>query len=860
MKKIYQIILFIFLSAGGFSQTNLTGYEYWFNSDYDDRQKISVPAGEEHSLTDDIDVSHLPEGLNRFTIRYKDENGIFSSSYTRNFIKHTLNELSVCEYWFDDDYAGRQQIAFAPDLQHQFSADIDVSQLTAGIHVFHIRYKGDNGFYSSMQSKTFLHIPENKQLTYFEYWFNDDFENRTGRALTPASQFQTVEDLDISNLNNGLNTISFRTKDNFGFYSSPTTIYFYKDDNLLDGPPDLTAYEYWFNNDYENRMETAFTPAEGQLLLTSVDAAALPEGVNVFNIRFKDEQGTYSITQSDIFYRKTLAPLTANNMVAYEYWFNNDYENRMETAFTPAEGQRLTTSFDAAALPEGVNVFNIRFKDEQGTYSATQSDIFYRKTLAPLTANNMVAYEYWFNNDYENRMETAFTPAEGQRLTTSFDAAALPEGVNVFNIRFKDEQGVYSVAQSQVFYKNSHAGLHSNKIYAYKYRIDDENGLARGGDPLSGYTLVTLSEPVNPALIDLDIDMSNIPKGSYLFLFSSLDSLGLWSATTTDTIVKTAFPVALFEPENDPVCSNTPVRFINQSIDADTCLWDFGDGHTSNEYEPEHIFESAGEYLVFLTVTDTISGRESTISRLIVINPEYNIEARKAICIDSVYQFGTQLITEAGVYEEMFQSVHGCDSLVNLTVQTVPGNMEVSNRSILPAGNECFNGFYTITVAGDGYPVIVESGAMAEFIAGQSILFKPGFHAQEGSNVSAYITTDGQYCVEAPAAIVAQQQEEQGQQNEEKAAAVVTGTETAVEGPQTMLVYPNPNSGVFTVKFSHLTEETQVMLFNSIGQMIFNQTTTDPEVLIDLPGITSGMYIVKAINRNNRFDQKIIVK
>ena len=785
MKKIYQIILFIFLSAGGFSQTNLTGYEYWFNSDYDDRQKISVPAGEEHSLTDDIDVSHLPEGLNRFTIRYKDENGIFSSSYTRNFIKHTLNELSVCEYWFDDDYAGRQQIAFAPDLQHQFSADIDVSQLTAGIHVFHIRYKGDNGFYSSMQSKTFLHIPENKQLTYFEYWFNDDFENRTGRALTPASQFQTVEDLDISNLNNGLNTISFRTKDNFGFYSSPTTIYFYKDDNLLDGPPDLTAYEYWFNNDYENRMETAFTPAEGQLLLTSVDAAALPEGVNVFNIRFKDEQGTYSITQSDI---------------------------------------------------------------------------FYRKTLAPLTANNMVAYEYWFNNDYENRMETAFTPAEGQRLTTSFDAAALPEGVNVFNIRFKDEQGVYSVAQSQVFYKNSHAGLHSNKIYAYKYRIDDENGLARGGDPLSGYTLVTLSEPVNPALIDLDIDMSNIPKGSYLFLFSSLDSLGLWSATTTDTIVKIACPVALFEPENDPVCSNTPVRFINQSIDADTCLWDFGDGHTSNEYEPEHIFESAGEYLVFLTVTDTISGRESTISRLIVINPEYNIEARKAICIDSVYQFGTQLITEAGVYEEMFQSVHGCDSLVNLTVQTVPGNMEVSNRSILPAGNECFNGFYTITVAGDGYPVIVESGAMAEFIAGQSILFKPGFHAQEGSYVSAYITTDGQYCVEAPAAIVAQQQEEQGQQNEEKAAAVVTETETAVEGPQTMLVYTNPNSGVFRVKFSYLTEETQVMLFNSIGQMIFNQTTTDPEVLIDLPGITSGMYIVKAVSESRKFSQKIVVK
>ena len=783
MKKIYPVIFFIFLSAGGFSQNNLTGYEYWFNSDYDDRQKISVPAGEEHSLTDDIDVSHLPEGLNRFTIRYKDENGIFSSSYTRNFIKHTLNELSVCEYWFDDDYAGRQQIAIAPDLQHQFSADIDVSQLTSGIHVFHIRYKGDNGFYSSMQSKTFLHIPENKQITYFEYWFNGDFENRTGRALTPASQFQTVENLDISNLNNGLNTISFRTKDNFGFYSSPTTIYFYKDDNLLDGPPDLTAYEYWFNNDYENRMETAFTPAEGQLLLTSVDAAALPEGVNVFNIRFKDEQGTYSITQSDI---------------------------------------------------------------------------FYRKALAPLTANNMVAYEYWFNNDYENRMETAFTPAEGQLLLTSVDAAALPEGVNVLNIRFKDEQGVYSVAQSEVFYKNSHAGLRSNKIYAYKYRIDDENGLARGGDPLSGYTLVTLSEPVNPALIDLDIDMSNIPKGSYLFLFSSLDSLGFWSATTTDTIVKTACPVALFEPENDPMCSNTPVRFINQSIDADTCLWDFGDGHTSNEYEPEHIFESAGEYLVFLTVTDTISGRDSTISRLIVINPEYNIEARKAICIDSVYQFGKQLITESGVYEEMFQSVHGCDSLVTLTLQTVRGNMEVSNRSILPSDDECFNGFYTITVAGDGYPVTVEPGASVDFIAGQSIRFLPGFYAQNGSYVKAYISTEPWFCINQSIPAVAAQQQET--QNEEKAAVIVTETQQTVEGPQTMLVYPNPNSGQFTVEFRNFEDEIRVLMFNSIGQLLHDEITSEKEIRMNVPHLESGMYFIKAVSESRQFSEKIIVK
>jgi hypothetical protein len=55
-------------------------------------------------------------------------------------------------------------------------------------------------------------------------------------------------------------------------------------------------------------------------------------------------------------------------------------------------------------------------------------------------------------------------------------------------------------------------------------------------------------------------------------------------------------------------------------------------------------------------------------------------------------------------------------------------------------------------------------------------------------------------------------------------------------------------------------EETRVMLFNSTGQMIFNKTTTNPEILIDLPGITSGMYIVKAVSESRQFSRKIVVK
>ena len=53
----------------------------------------------------------------------------------------------------------------------------------------------------------------------------------------------------------------------------------------------------------------------------------------------------------------------------------------------------------------------------------------------------------------------------------------------------------------------------------------------------------------------------------------------------------------------DPGCVPHPVQFINNSVYGHTWLWDFGDGNTSTEAEPFHVFEIPGLYNVTLTVT-----------------------------------------------------------------------------------------------------------------------------------------------------------------------------------------------------------------------------------------------------------------
>ena len=75
------------------------------------------------------------------------------------------------------------------------------------------------------------------------------------------------------------------------------------------------------------------------------------------------------------------------------------------------------------------------------------------------------------------------------------------------------------------------------------------------------------------------------------------------SITVPDIIPK---PVAAFTSNPKiPAKLTAPVtvQFTNNSTDADTYLWDFGDGSTSDEENPVHTYTDFGEYSVTLTAT-----------------------------------------------------------------------------------------------------------------------------------------------------------------------------------------------------------------------------------------------------------------
>jgi len=80
-------------------------------------------------------------------------------------------------------------------------------------------------------------------------------------------------------------------------------------------------------------------------------------------------------------------------------------------------------------------------------------------------------------------------------------------------------------------------------------------------------------------------------------------------------------PVASFKVNNSggEVNEGVALKLSNTSTNADSYLWDFGNGKTSNLKEPAYIYDHCGIYTVKLAVTDA-NGNTATASRELIVS------------------------------------------------------------------------------------------------------------------------------------------------------------------------------------------------------------------------------------------------
>ena len=313
------------------SNPKINAYEYWFDADYNNKVSQGTSSEEIFVLDGLFDTNSLEDGVHSFSIRFKDENNEWSSVLTQFFYKVPDSylvenpKINAYEYWFDADYDNKVTQSTSSEEIFVLDGLFDTNNLEDGVHSFSIRFKDENGEWSSVLTQFIYKIPdsymvENPNIETYEYWFNGDYDNKISTDVTPEQIFTLDEMFDADFLVNGIHTFSIRFKDENSEWSGVLTQFIYKTDESTTTLKEITAYQYWFNDDFDSETTVDVTPNT----VFNLDTFVMPEsfgldlGMHDLNIRFKDSAGLWSSVITEEFELTVLLDATFPEIQSFD--------------------------------------------------------------------------------------------------------------------------------------------------------------------------------------------------------------------------------------------------------------------------------------------------------------------------------------------------------------------------------------------------------------------------------------------------------------------------------------------------------------------------------------------------------------
>lgn len=327
MKYLFITVAVItLLFAGAALPQTLTEAEYFFDSDpgLGNGTPLTITEADCVSVSDIILPPGPGTGFHRFSMRYRDNTGVWGEPDARIFflfafdtLNYEARTLTDAEYFFDTDpgLGNGTPLAITESDCVMVSGFAPLDGLETGFHRFYMRYRDDTGVWGEPDARIFFLIEtggsnyEVRTLTAAEYFFDTDPGEGNGAPLSVTesdcvfvSDIVSLEELEI-----GLHRFFVRYQDDTGVWSQPDGRMFFI--TLPPQPPQeqpfLSGAEYFINYDPGPGAGIALLPEDGawdELEETLVDTIAeIPAGKHWLGVRFQDNSGIWSMTMADSF-------------------------------------------------------------------------------------------------------------------------------------------------------------------------------------------------------------------------------------------------------------------------------------------------------------------------------------------------------------------------------------------------------------------------------------------------------------------------------------------------------------------------------------------------------------------------------
>lgn len=571
-----------------------------------------------------------------------------------------------------------------------------------------------------------------QSLTQGEYFYDTDPGVGHGTSVsiaTPADSLNLNLSLPVGSLSNGWHYLFFRFKDSLGIWGLYSGQSFYISGSTIDtgsnSSPKISAAEYFFDTDPgagNGTAFSAFTAADSVNLSQNITTGSLGAGFHYLYARFKYTNGVWgNVNLSQSFYVSPGAIDTGSNsspkISQAEYFYDTDPgegNGTAYTAFTAADSVNINQNLAVGSLGTGFHYLYTRFKYSNGVWGLPTSGSFYVINPATQDTSPPINYvEYFFDTDpgVGNATGSAVIPAtDSANIALNVSTAGLNSGRHILFVRFRYINGVWGLYQAQGdtitvcpppvsaitaggptgFCTGGSVTLSSDTNHLYHYQWQ------RNGSDLPGDTTSTLHITDSSGVYNIVIDSANCPGNS--------------NSITVTVNAPTSYSF------NQSICQGHTYSFNGRILSSTGTYYDtIQNAHGCDSIITLHLSVSSailanitasvcpgasypfnGRNLTQAgTYRDTAIAAGGCDSITTLTLSVYNVVTTQlagSICQGSTYPFNNHNLDTSGVYTDTLSTVHGCDSIVILTLAEYYAVYDTVSAHICKGHTYPFNG------------------------------------------------------------------------------------------------------------------------------------------------------------------------
>ena len=554
MKRVLFFFLSICLYVNSAAQ-NITAMEYFFDADpgAGSGSTVSITAATTISKSFDVSITSLADGFHTLSVRAKDVNNKWSTTFTSPFYKISATSfvsapnINKLEYFIDGDLGAGLgtdvPITAGTTITNQV-VNVSLASVADGFHTITFRARDANGKWSTAFTSPFYKLPASSlsaapNVNKLEYFIDGDLGAGLGTDV-PITAGTTITNqvvnVSLASVADGFHTITFRARDANGKWSTAFTSPFYKlPASSLSAAPNVNKLEYFIDGDLGAGLGTDVPITAGTTItnqVVNVSLASVADGFHTITFRARDANGKWSTAFTSPFYKLPASSLaSAPNITRLEYFFDDDAgfgpgvaKNKTVTITPGTSVSLVDLSVDVSTLSTGTHKISFRAQDANGKWSIVHMSTFGVFGPAPTAQPTNLTFSTTTTTSYTVNF-TAASPAPDGGYIVIRKAASAPttdpvDGTTYTKGNALGDGTIAYVGTATTFNETalSSGTQYFYKIYAYNGSTTLTNYLTT--TPLQGNT-TTLPDPVQ---ITLETFPAAFDKGGTLTVSITVNS------------------------------------------------------------------------------------------------------------------------------------------------------------------------------------------------------------------------------------------------------------------------------------------------------------------------------------------------